>query len=228
MIKKIFFIISTMSAINFNSHSKCDNSTRDDKLQKDKIEFVTIATIIVYDLFNAMQDLNRINKLGCKDAEAIKNSEAIEFIKNLALSSQLMSQLEFAENIENLSKNNNLKKVIENSSILKKIANIKFTIDSIIICANANKIAYYNQKFPKSLSKIRLSQYIWLVINKLAPYIGFALTKNTNQNYDASNCSNAFTNYQMIRALSNISEILRKVILNHLYMRKHKQSEVNN
>lgn len=110
-------------------------------------------------------------------------------------------------------------------NVVTNIYNLKFLIKEYQNLKKANKIAKYNKETNRDLSSTRLKQYLWYAGNKLLPYMVFAGSRIF---YDQDSLLNTF-NFQKIvrtkdnnsvcllelfRAISNVSEIMRK---NDLY-----------
>lgn len=110
-------------------------------------------------------------------------------------------------------------------NVVTNIYNLKFLMKEYHNLKKANKIAKYNKETNRDLSSTRLKQYLWYAGNKLLPYVVFAGSRIF---YDQDRLLNTF-NFQKIvrtkdnnsvyllelfRAISNVSEIMRK---NDLY-----------
>ncbi|CDK30797.1 hypothetical protein [Candidatus Babela massiliensis] len=110
-------------------------------------------------------------------------------------------------------------------NVVTNIYNLKFLMKEYHNLKKANKIAKYNKETNRDLSSTRLKQYLWYAGNKLVPYMVFIGSRIL---YDQDSLLNTFNLQrivrtkdnnsvyllELLRAIANVSEIMRK---NDLY-----------
>ncbi|MCK9543654.1 MAG: DnaJ domain-containing protein [Novosphingobium sp.] len=181
------------------------------------------------DLINTIIEATRISALDSSNENLIKINAAIGFIKNAFFIDRLY-KVDFFMNTRNNTKG------IKYIQILKDAAKIKFMVNNLLIYLHADKIANYNHKHNQNISRKKLGQSIWLLTNKIAPYLGFILVRKIKEN---CNILDSFKNpdnlridsvkfYQLIRVMSDISEAIRTNKLHNLELDKYKQYQENN
>lgn len=173
----------------------------------------------VCDLLSVIKEMNRIRVLGSHNKVDIKETNFLDGIVNLLSGVFGIFELrKFTEKMEEFSSKDTHVLAARAFNLVYPLYNFILLAKDNEILKNTEKIAKYNKKTKRSLFKTKVVQSAWLAINKLAPYVGLALARNVNEN---TNLLNVFTNperlkvksfetFEVVKALSNISEIMRK------------------
>ncbi|MCK9543653.1 MAG: hypothetical protein M0R03_16665 [Novosphingobium sp.] len=193
-----------------------DENNPDLIAQNNKILNIIKTYHLYTDIIISIFEINRINLLNCKSPNIIKIDAFIKSIEEI---------IKYHEDFQS-----------SNGILIRIMMNNKFLLENIIIYAHADKIARYHKESGKNLSKAKIIQYIWLAVNKLAPYTAFAITRKFSENCNISNIfkeykndkTHALSSYKIIRSISYFSEILRKSIFNYLHMGEYKKYKTDN
>ncbi|CDK31053.1 hypothetical protein [Candidatus Babela massiliensis] len=173
----------------------------------------------VCDLLSVIKEMNRIRVLGSQDKVDIKKTNVLDGIVNLFSGVFGIFELrKFTEKMEEFPSKDTHVLAARAFNLVYPLYNFILLAKDNEILKNTEKIAKYNKKTKRSLFKTKVVQSAWLAINKLAPYVGLALARNVNEN---TNLLNVFTNperlkvksfetFEVVKALSNISETMRK------------------
>lgn len=207
-------------------HENAEKWKKQRKLDKARWDLDIIIAMSLWDIFNVLKDLRKINVLGShsplKIKQAAKFNSAMNLLVNFCCGNYFKLLFLAIAAIDDEHNKNTLINNLKWLSFLPNIAELKFTVKDLEIIRNAEKLANYNKDIKRDLSKVKRKQYTWLAINKLAPYLGFALARKYNEN---NNIFDLFTKpkklkdsskcvFEVLRMVSNISEVLRK---NSLY-----------
>ncbi|MCK9543647.1 MAG: hypothetical protein M0R03_16635 [Novosphingobium sp.] len=101
------------------------------------------------------------------------------------------------------------------SRILPAIAAVEFILKDIKIIKDTkdtNELAKTNTKLNSNIKDFKTKQLIWLMINKITPYIAMAVLGSGYKQAESVKKQNNFTGqvFIVIKAISDISEIIRK------------------
>ncbi len=185
------------------------------------------------DILSSISELYKISALGSKDKSKVYRAGVFYGLFNFLslLDTKDIFYKELYRNIflcfDKKSLSGFEKSVISSRfvNVFANVYNLKFLMKEYHNLKKANKIAKYNKETNRDLSSTRLKQYLWYAGNKLLPYMAFAGSRIF---YDQDSLLNAF-NFQkivstkdnnsvylleLLRAIANISEIMRK---NDLY-----------
>ncbi len=173
----------------------------------------------VCDLLSVIKEIDSIRVLGSHDKVDIKETNLFDGIVNLFSGVCGIFELrKFTEKMEEFSSKDTHVLAARAFNLVYPLYNFILLAKDNEILKNTEKIAKYNKKTKRNLFKTKVVQSAWLAINKLAPYVGLALARNVNEN---TNLLNVFTNperlkvksfetFEVAKALSNISEMMRK------------------
>jgi len=193
-----------------------------------------ISKTMLTDIIHSFNELYRISSLGSNDDINIKRAAKIgQFFHILSILNMPINLLDYL-NIKGLCKMtdyfniehkatpiNSSVDLARFSTILPGLSAFKFAKQDAQVRRDASKIAQYNKATKRDLKSAKLKQLAWYGINKIAPYVGFALMRKI---HDKDNFSNAFNHnsiinienrttmqtFSVFKAISNISEIIRK------------------
>ncbi len=186
---------------------------------KEKVDVSIVRTYAFWDILSSFQDINSIARLGSSDKNKIYWASKFEHFRNVF--SCLTTSLKTASILNlNLSSSNTLNK-LRFLHLLPDLMNLKLIGKNLEILHNNEKIANNHKNSKKDLSTNRKYQYLWLAINKVAPYVGFAVMRSLNQErnnsmFYESNSLNIKPNdctlkvFEFLKFLSNISEAFRR------------------
>lgn len=163
---------------NFYSDSNTDNFT----------ESKVINLLVSYDIISFIKNIYVISALCSNNKKRIARAAKIEILSSILNMTPYILKI-----LSNKPQNS-----IHTTMILSYILiNLKFFFKNLEIIKKSETIANYNKENKKDLSKNRYYQYLWLTLNKIIPYIGFADNKS----------------FEKLESISFISELLRKKYL---------------
>ncbi|MCK9543651.1 MAG: hypothetical protein M0R03_16655 [Novosphingobium sp.] len=175
--------------------------------------------ISAWNILEILQDANKIHTLGSRNSNQISLAAYLDIIRSFGhlIFNQSKIELPITDINYTTTYNDITNNHTHNLSLnLMPIAILKFIINNVQINANAKKIAIYNKESQRDLSESKRIQYIWLAINKLAPYMGIALVKKPNQNLGIDYKQYITDTFNQLQTISNISEVIRKHKLHNL------------
>lgn len=173
----------------------------------------------VCDLLSVIKEMNRIRVLGSRNKVDIKETNFLDGIVNLFSGVFGIFELrKFTEKMEEFPSKDTHVLAARAFNLVYPLYNFILLAKDNEILKNTEKIAKYNKKTKRSLFKTKVVQSAWLAINKLAPYVGLTLARNVNENTSLLNVftnperlkARSFETFEIVKALSNISEIMRK------------------
>ncbi len=243
MIKKITKLLVILAIINVSSknityalyHENLGTKEESERIKSNKL--LLIKGLLFWDILDIAGNINKINTLGSNSAIKISeaaNLELANIIPNIYIS--FIKALIYANNTDIFYDEYSQKFIIHRLlHFLPDIANFKFAIDNAQIINNAKSIAQYNKSAQRNLSKAKKNQYIWLIINKIYPYLMFIIARKNDENCKIKDIlsnphkikSNTLYKMEIFRIISNISEIIRKISLYRLEKGEYKKYQTN-
>ncbi|CDK30789.1 hypothetical protein [Candidatus Babela massiliensis] len=231
MFYKVYLIILSSLFINFNIVSMSDdiayfqqtntdfkeilkaNNNRIRKLKqellisKQKNQYNYIKFCFLGDLINILKEINKIRVLGSFNEEVIHDAALLDRLFNSLVPFSIIPNIYYSLNSISYSlKQDRYVNFARFINFMNPILNfLLFDKREKQIEKNAYKISKYNKETNKTLSGEKFVQYNWLLFNKISPYLVFVLSRN----YEKL-ALNSYNVFEIAKALSNMSEIVRK------------------
>lgn len=171
--------------------------------------FNIIGINFLWDVLNSIKEINKISILGSVDSKSIFKAAKIDSLINAY--APIFSLIKFQNIVlqENIfPAQSNIIKVARTLSLLSNLASFKFLNKDFEIIKNSYCISKNNKYLNKDFKKEKFTQYVWLAVNKLFPYATFIVSSMFNENRTLTRKS--FSLFEVSKAISHISEILRK------------------
>lgn len=190
----------------------------------------------LWDVLNSVKEINKIRVLGSYNSEAIYRAAKIDcLINTYAPIFSVVKLLNISFHQEIFPAQNNIIKFVRALSLLPNLSSLKFLNKNFEIIKNSHRIAKNNKYLKKDLKRERFTQYGWLAINKLFPYASFIasriISENTTLLGALINCETlkrkSFNVFEISKAISHISEILRKKCRYEIELGNYKSYKAN-
>ncbi|CDK30796.1 hypothetical protein [Candidatus Babela massiliensis] len=225
MLKKIKFIfLGLIFYLNFNN-CILSNYLSDQETQNYRNKcYLLFGHLIASDLLTLNYEINKIKILGSKSIKNIKAQSGLGVAFNLggAVFSpgyvKLLLHIACQEGTRNFGVNRLVLGSQAVDWVIPALSSFYLGYKEYKISKNAAQIAQYNKEIKRDLSSIKRNQFIWLGLNKLAPYVGYFLVRKF---YDDVDLIDLFTTkfknnqgrplqvFEVLKALSGASEALR-------------------
>lgn len=207
-----------LMVITFINFMLLGNTDSDTKLRENYLNssYMLLGKSIIYDLLTLGHEINKINIIGNFNPQEIKNLADISKVFDLnSCTTSFIAKIIFYYKLNKYNNEEHLNKIVRLSRTVDLLSSL-FEISSLkkdhIIFKDADKIAQCNKSRKIESNTTKLYQYIWLSLNKILPYISYIGVKGSGYlSNSASNIEkNALTGFEALKALSTISEIIRK------------------
>lgn len=185
------------------------------KIDKKINKLSNILFTSILDIISTLNELNKINSTASYNEDYIYYSSLSDLTLNFFPSlTSLFSNLKSTFNFK--VKNSPKVKITKLLSLINNISNI------VLCSANIKKIVEPNIEYKiKDREGFMLVQAIWLLINKMSPYILFSKDRINNENLNIFDTfdkpekikNKTIENFYFRRELFNFSEILRKLMI---------------
>lgn len=183
------------------------------KQNKETLKKLNLKIGILFDIINFLKEVNNIRVLGSCNKMDITNSAKIDCLFNCISSIWMITKF---NDLGNIKQKNIINKI---GQLVPNISNFIFLKFNKII-DDADKIAKYNKEIKRDLYKTKASQYSWLTLNKIIPYLGLIGSKSR---YLKEN-----QNFKMLKIISNISESIRRYYRYKAEMGDYRNHKPNN
>lgn len=203
--------------VNHHQHLKRQYTKR--KVSKIDHNIFIINVSLLCDILPIINEINRIKILGGIDDQKIK--DAILFDRKVNIYSNIFNLVKTIFCIKQnkiISTENYYLNKAQFFSFFYIIYNLKFMKKDYEILKNIDNLIEYNKRETRNFTKVKFIQYVWLTVNKLAPYLGFIFSRKINENISILSALINSKNlklkpieiFRIIELLSQISEIMRK------------------
>ncbi len=225
MLKKFKFIfLGLIFYLNFNNFIFSNYLSDQETENYRNKSYLLFGHLIASDLLTLNYEINKIKILGSKSAKNIKAQSSLGLVINLGGSvfSPVYVKLPLHLAYKDLTRNFGVNRLVLVSQAvdwaLPALSSMYLCYKEGQISNNADKIAQYNKEIKRDLSSTKRNQFIWLGLNKLAPYVGYFLVRKF---YDKIDLIDLFTTkfknnegrplqvFEVLKALSGASEALR-------------------
>lgn len=190
----------------------------------------------LWDILNSIKEINKIRVLGSADSEAIYKAAKIDCL--IHTYSPIFSIVKFHNIVfheEIFPAQSNIIKFVRGLSLLPNLVSFKFLNKDFEIIRNSHWIAKNNKYLKKDFKKERFTQYVWLAINKLFPYASLIASRMINENVTLLGSvrnyeklkEKSFNVFEISKAISHISELLRKKCRYEIELGNYKSYKAN-
>lgn len=211
------------SKLENNDSEKLLSNVRKEHLATLRNEFLSKLKILTsVNLINYLYELYRIKNIGSQNKKSIDRSAKLGMLSNIFSIAKLPLHVinKIANKIVPFNKiqvKDNALSLAKISWILPSLAAINFDRKDMELAKNAETIANYNKETNRSITKTKFIQGAWLSLNKVLPYAGYIYSRIKNDNVNISevftgkhNFGTSFYTFVKLKALADISEIVRK------------------
>ena len=192
---------------------------KDQELNKQNLLF-NIHVNIIWDSFNVLKEINKIRVLGSLNEKSILNAANLDGILHSFSPMFFKAKISiFWDYINDIPAQNIYVQYARAMSLIHPFIDIYFFKKDGEISKEAERISKYNKETGRNLSKTKFVQYSWLLFNKIAPYMAFALSRKNNENVDFIDIFNntekltlgSYERFEVVKEMAHVSEILRKL-----------------
>ncbi|CDK30791.1 DnaJ domain-containing protein [Candidatus Babela massiliensis] len=196
-----------------------ESKNKDQKIYNQDLLF-NIHVNIIWDSFNVLNEINKIRVLGSFNEKSILNAANVDGILHSSSPMFIKAKINiFLDYINNMPTQNIYVQYARAMSLIYPFVDIYFLKKDREISKEAERISKYNKETGRNLSKTKFVQYSWLLFNKIAPYMAFALSRKNNENVGFIDTFkntkkltlSSYERFEVVKGMAHVSEILRKL-----------------